>query len=293
MNAEIIPAQQGALAMPRQAESDATVIQMWIHSRSPHTKEAYLRDVARLNAFTAGRPLATITLGDLQAFQESLSDLAPASSKRVVSAIKSLLSFGQKIGYLHFNVGKAVVVPAAENTLAERIMSEGDVQRMLALEPNQRNRVLLSILYYGGLRVSEACGMRWRNVQPRERGGQLAVFGKGRKTRVILLPADIFLAILALRGEAGVDDPVFRSRKGGKPLSRVQAMRVVQAAARRAGIAGAVSPHWLRHAHATHALNRGAPIHLVADTLGHASVATTGMYAHANPTESSARYLPQ
>ena len=135
--------------------------------------------------------------------------------------------------------------------------------------------------------------MRWRNVQPRERGGQLAVFGKGRKTRVILLPADIFLAILALRGEAGVDDPVFRSRKGGTPLSRVQAMRVVQAAARRAGIAGAVSPHWLRHAHATHALNRGAPIHLVADTLGHASVATTGMYAHANPTESSARYLPQ
>jgi integrase/recombinase XerD len=124
------------------------------------------------------------------------------------------------------------------------------------------------------------------------RGGQLAVFGKGRKTRVILPPADIFLAILALRGEAWVDDPVFRSRKVGMPLSRVQAMRVVQVACR-GGIAGAVSPHWLRHAHATHALNRGAPIHLVADTLGHASVATTGMYAHANPTESSARYLPQ
>ena len=146
MNAEIIPVQPTTLAMPRQAENDATVIQMWIHSRSPHTKEAYLRDVARLDAFTGGKPLMAITLGDLQAFQDSLSDLAPASSKRVMSAIKSLLSFAQKIGYLQYNVGKAVVVPAAENTLAERIMSEGDVQRMFALEPNQRNRVLLSIL---------------------------------------------------------------------------------------------------------------------------------------------------
>jgi integrase/recombinase XerD len=52
-----------------------------------------------------------------------------------------------------------------------------------------------------------------------------------------------------------------------------------------------VSPHWLRHAHATHALERQAPIHLVAATLGHASVATTGRYLHARPTDSSALYL--
>jgi integrase/recombinase XerD len=53
----------------------------------------------------------------------------------------------------------------------------------------------------------------------------------------------------------------------------------------------AVSPHWLRHSHATHALERGAPIHLVAATLGHASVATTGKYLHACPTDSSSKYL--
>ncbi|MBU4356156.1 MAG: tyrosine-type recombinase/integrase, partial [Proteobacteria bacterium] len=62
-------------------------------------------------------------------------------------------------------------------------------------------------------------------------------------------------------------------------------------AAIRAGIEGAVSPHWLRHAHASHALDRGAPIHLVQATLGHASVATTGKYLHARPDDSSARYL--
>ena len=55
---------------------------------------------------------------------------------------------------------------------------------------------------------------------------------------------------------------------------------------------GGVSPHWVRHAHATHALEHGhAPIHLVQATLGHASVATTSKYLHARPTDSSARYL--
>jgi integrase/recombinase XerD len=83
---------------------------------------------------------------------------------------------------------------------------------------------------------------------------------------------------------------VFRSRKGGALTAR-QAQRLVDAAAKRAGLRARVSPHWLRHAHATHALERGAPIHIVQATLGHASVATTGRYLHARPTDSSARYL--
>jgi integrase len=68
-------------------------------------------------------------------------------------------------------------------------------------------------------------------------------------------------------------------------------VRAVDAAAKRAGLRAGVSPHWLRHAHATHALERGAPIHLVQATLGHASVVTTGRYLHARPSDSSARYL--
>ncbi len=57
------------------------------------------------------------------------------------------------------------------------------------------------------------------------------------------------------------------------------------------GLVAGVSPYWLRHTHVTHTLERGAPIHLVQQTLGYASVATTGKHLHARPTESSARYL--
>jgi integrase/recombinase XerD len=68
--------------------------------------------------------------------------------------------------------------------------------------------------------------------------------------------------------------------------------RIVRAAAKRAGITALVSPHWMRHAHASHSLDRGASIHLVQTTLGHASIAITGMYLHVRPKESSGRYLP-
>ena len=81
------------------------------------------------------------------------------------------------------------------------------------------------------------------------------------------------------------------SRKAGRPVSAVQVHRIVRAAAARASIEAAVSAHWLRHAHASHALDRGAPAHLVRDTLGHASLATTSAYAHARPDQSSSRYL--
>ena len=59
----------------------------------------------------------------------------------------------------------------------------------------------------------------------------------------------------------------------------------------RAGIEKAVSPHWMRHAHASHALDRGAPVHLVQATLGHASLSSTSRYLHSRPADSSSRYL--
>ena len=272
-----------------QADSDEMLIGLWLHGRSRHTQRAYRADAERFLAW-AGKPLRAVGLADLQVYADSLNQMAPASRARLLSAVKSLTAFGHRLGYLPFDVGRALRLPPLKNELAARILPEPDVQRMLALEPEPRNRVLLRLLYAGGLRVSELAALRWRDLQPREDGGQVTLFGKGGKTRVVLLPASVWRELVGLRDEAGPDAPVFRSRKGG-PLTARQVERIVLAAARRAGLEGAVSPHWLRHAHASHALDRGAPIHLVQATLGHASVATTGRYLHARPTDSSAKYL--
>src|SRR5438477_370975 len=93
-----------------------------------------------------------------------------------------------------------------------------------------------------------------------------------------------------MRGPAGAEEPVFRSRTGRR-LDRGRVRMIVRQAAGRVGVAGAVSPHWLRHSHASHAVDHGAPIHLVQTTLGHSSVATTSAYLHARPGDSSARFL--
>jgi len=230
-------------------------------------------------------------LGDLQAFRDSLIGLAPSSQAQSLAAVKSLLAFARKIGYIAFNVGAALQLPKAKNTLAERILQESEVHSMIALEPSQRNRLILKTLYYGGFRVSELCRLKWRDLQARGEEGQMTVFGKGEKTRAVLLPASLWSELQELRSGADDDDPVFRSRLKGHEIDQSQILRIVRAASRRAGTQKNVSPHWLRHAHASHSLDRGAPIHLVQATLGHASVATTGRYLHARPTESSGKYL--
>jgi integrase/recombinase XerD len=135
-------------------------------------------------------------------------------------------------------------------------------------------------------------GLRWRDLQARQNGeGQISVLGKGSKTRVVLLSPGVFVRITALRAGAPDDAPVFRSRKRGH-LNPGHVLRITKAAARRAGITRNLRNHDLRHSHATHALERGAPISLVCQTLGHASISTTGMYLHCRPDDSSGRYLP-
>lgn len=280
---------EDAVVPTRRTDSDAQLLEVWLHGRPPHTQRAYASDIARFLT-AAGKPFAAVTLADLQSFADSLAHLAPASRYRALSAVKSLLAFGHRTGYLPFDVGRVLRLPAVRNRLAERILPEADVHRMLSLEPNTRNRALLMLLYASAVRVSELCDLCWRDVQRNGDSAQITVFGKGGKTRSIQLPISVWNQLEKLRGGAGEDDPVFRSRKRGA-LQTVAVLRIVRAAARRAGIELAVSPHWLRHAHASHALDRGAPIHLVQATLGHASITTTGRYLHAHPQDSSSRFL--
>src|SRR3954462_5535443 len=232
-----------------EASSDDHLIALWLHGRSHHTQRAYLADVDRFRS-RAGKSFCSVTLSDLQDFAASLEDLAPATQYRALSAMKSLLAFGHRIGYLRFDVGRVLRLPSFRNRLSERILPEADVHRMLSLEPDNRNRALLTLLYASGIRVSELCSLCWRDLQPNGDSGQITVLGKGSVTRSVQLPASVWKQLQSLRGSAGTDDPVFRSRKQGGALQSVAVLRLVKAAAKRAGIPVPVSPHWLRHAHA-------------------------------------------
>ena len=133
--------------------------------------------------------------------------------------------------------------------------------------------------------VSELSSLTWVQVIPRETGEvQLALIGKGDKERHVLIPAEIAKGLLALRGDAPPSARVF-------PITERRINQLIKAAAKRAKVNPEASAHWFRHAHASHAIDNGAPITLVSQTLGHADLKTTSVYAHARPNESSSRYL--
>ncbi len=282
-------------AGPSGAETDSRLIELWLHSKSPTTQRAYENDLSKLFDFTGGKPLASVTLADLQEFSDLLGEaLSPASRARTIAALKSLFSFAHEVGYLHFEVTKPLKVPPRKDTLAEKLLSVSEVHDLIAAAKRHsiRDGTMLKLMYASGLRSSEATSLKWRDLRVRDDGqGQITVFGKGGKTRNILLPESIHQEVSALRQGAMPDGPVFRSRKKGGHIDGSQVRRVVSRAAKEAGIEAPVSPHDLRHAHASHASERGAPLALVRTTLGHSSIATTGRYLHARPNESSATYL--
>ncbi len=291
-----------APARAAQADDDLHLLNLWLHGKSAHTQEAYRRDVDQFIDF-ADLPLTKVRLTHFWDWADHLrkSELAPNSQARKLASVKSLFSFGHRIGYLEFNVGAAVTQPKAPDRLHERILSESMVHRILAYETTLRNAALLRLFYASGARVSELARLFWgalmdRGTHQGRPAGQITLVGKGNVTRAVLLTADTWRVLQDLKTEEGTHgfgrrvDPVFRSRKKG-PLSRQQIWRIVRSAAQQVGLDKAVSPHWLRHAHASHALDNGAPIHLVKETLGHKSLATTSRYIHAKPTDSSARYL--
>ena len=290
----LTPYQPAPLA-PAAADSDRGLVDLWVAKRAKATTAAQYRRVGdRLLAWLAAEGLAlrSLTFGQLLAFQATLAHLAPSSQKTYLSAVKSLLSFAQKTGYLQYNVGAALELPSVRDALAERISTEEAILKMLALEADARKHLIIRMVYAGGVRVSELVALRWRDAVARGDAGQITVLGKGGKTRAVLLTAATWKELQAYRpADAGPDAPMFVTRTG-KAVDRYWVTKMIKAAAARAGLPEDFSAHWLRHAHASHALDRGAPISLVKETLGHADVSTTGRYLHARPERSSSEYLP-
>jgi integrase/recombinase XerD len=289
MNDSSLITRDAAPAVRRPADSDAQLIDLWLHGRSPETQRAYRRDVDAFLAFTS-KPLDRVGLADLQGFYEALTT-QPASRQRTVRAVKSLIGFAHRIGYLPFDVGAALVLRRLSGAVAARILDRESVLRMIALEGDARNRAMLMLLYDSGVRVSELVALTWADLQPRDNGcGQVTVIGKGNKARVILIGPKVCSALRSLPAGDRPAAPMFASKSRG-PLDQSMVWRIVRRAARRAGIDAAVSTHWLRHACASHALDGGAPVHLVQQQLGHASLETTTQYSHARPDDGLFRYL--
>ncbi len=261
------------------------VVNAWLARKQPGTNAAYIDCYHRVQQVLAGRPLMEtdpLLLVDLLYAR----GYAPATVELTVHAMSSLWGDLMRAGLVDQNPWVRLPLRPAKDTRMERYLTEDEVTRLIESASSLRNKTFLRFLYGTGMRVSEAVGVTWGDLRRVEDGRWfLTVLGKGRKTRVIVVPPRVVGYLQILHPHPQPAARIF-------PMTRQRAWEIIRATARRAGIDKDVSPHWFRHAHATHAMNHGAPIHVVQHSLGHASIDTTAGYLHTPAGESSMDYLP-
>ena len=264
---------------------------------SPKTVEAYRRDVHQFLGFLAehlgGAPslkeLAALAPADVRAFLAArrAKGIGSRSLMRTLAGVRGFARFLERNGKGKVGALAAVRAPKIGKTLprplsvaAAKSMTDPDLAAGDEREPwlAARDAAVLGLLYGGGLRISEALGLKRTDFGSRD---TVTVTGKGRKERMVpVLPqvAKLIADYVALCPyNLPQDGPLFVGAKGG-PLSA----RVVQLSMARLrgalGLAETATPHALRHSFATHLLARGGDLRSIQELLGHASLATTQIY---------------
>ncbi len=259
---------------------------------SPHTVQAYRRDIVRVLDLAAGadRPVPA-ELWTRELLERALRGLhrahrSAASAARALAAWRSFSRFCLRRSLIARDPARSLLFPRLARRLP-RTLPANDLERArdrLAAARDgaaPRDRALLELGYSSGLRVSELVGLNHGDVD--EGAGLVRVRGKGRRERVVPVGAGALRALerylAADPRPARGDEPVFRGPTG----TRLSARTVQRVVGRRlADVARGlgVTPHALRHSFASHMLDRGADLRAIQEMLGHRSLATTQVYTH-------------
>ncbi len=253
---------------------------------SAHTLAAYRRDLDALQALAVqhvgGDPRA-LRGEHLRGFlaAEHKRGLSPKSLQRRLSACRSFYRWLLAEGRLASDPTAGVRAPRAPRKLPQ-VLDVDEAVKLVELAPDQplgvRDRALLELFYSSGLRLSELCTLRWRDLDLAE--GLVHVLGKGGKQRLVPVGSHARAALAQWQSESGgvADAPVFPGRNGAITPRAVQ-LRLRQLG-RRQGLIKHVHPHMLRHSFASHLLESSGDLRGVQELLGHADIATTQIYTH-------------
>ncbi len=264
---------------------------------SPNTREAYLRDLDRLQEFLANKGLdfPDVEIAHLEEFIATLNDLgiSPTSVARIMAGIKSVFRFMKLEKIIDSNPSLLLQTPRIGRHLPE-VLSVEEIDSMLSAidldSPNgRRNRAIIEVLYGCGMRVSELCNLEIGRIDLE--AGVAIIVGKGNKERMVPMsePAmeQIALYLEEERGQYGIkrgeENIVFLNIRGHR-LSRQMIFIMLRQLAEMAGIRKTISPHTLRHSFATHLLEGGANLRAIQQMLGHESISTTEIYLHLDNT---------
>ncbi|HCG74131.1 MAG TPA: site-specific tyrosine recombinase XerD [Nitrospina sp.] len=261
---------------------------------SPHTVSAYRRDLSRFSAEFAGQKVDSVTTANIRDFLISLREqgLSPASVARSLSSIKSFFKYLCQDKQFQDNPAEILETPKRWRKLPDVLSSE-DVDNLLKCPDLEsvlglRDKAMLEILYASGLRVSELINLQVSQLDMQV--GYLRTLGKGSKERIVPIGAmakraveNYILnsrpALVSRRKDGGKSEQLFVTRRG-RGMTRQGFWKLLKGYVTQANIRASVSPHTLRHAFATHLLERGADLRSVQQMLGHSDISTTQIYTH-------------
>lgn len=252
---------------------------------SAHTLDGYRRDLAALELWAEadGRTLESLDANAIRAFVAAghRSGLAARSLQRRLSACRGYYDWLLRQGRVPANPVAGVRGPKAPRKLPQVL--DPDEAKVLVEVPTEtplglRDRALLELFYSSGLRLSELCNLRWRDLDLDD--GLVTVLGKGSRQRSVPVGSHARRALAEWRASSGgaAADPVFPGRNG--PITPRAVQLRLRKLASQQGLFKRVHPHLLRHSFASHVLESSGDLRGVQELLGHADIATTQIYTH-------------
>jgi integrase/recombinase XerC len=267
---------------------------------SPKTSEAYARDLRQFLEFLAEHWEARVTLKrfaaleatDIRAFmaKRRSDEIASRSLMRALAGLRSFGRFLEREGRGNVGALSAIRAPKVGKSLpkpvavaAAKRLADADERAGENREPWiwARDAAVMALLYGSGLRISEALGLKRRDVPLPGEGDILIVTGKGNKTRMVPVLQNVLTLIQDYAAMCPYplppEGPMFVGARGGPLLPRI--IQLTMARLRGAlGLPDSATPHALRHSFATHLLSRGGDLRAIQELLGHASLSTTRIY---------------
>jgi len=248
-------------------------IELKISKSSEHTIKSYVRANKELLDFVGKNP-EEITKDDVKKFlAENISQRASSSVILFLSAVRYSFS-----NILEHDPTAGIKRPKKERKIPS-VLTKDEIRKFLSVIENKKSKLMISMIYACGFRVSELVNLKINDFDLDENIGHVRQ-GKGRKDRIFNIPENLKKLIeKQIKTQSEKNETYLFSGANG-PLSSRNLQKIIKKAIDKTEIKKSVSPHTLRHSFATHLLENNVDIRKIQELLGHSSISTTELYTH-------------
>ena len=265
-----------------------------------NTLAAYRSDLKIFNKWLAGNSLISVNSKHIQDYfsDRQKNNISSSSQARILTCLRSFYQYLLANQLIKKDPTEQLSQPKLEKKLPV-FLNIQEVEKLLEAPSSsslfgQRDRAMLELLYSCGLRVSELINLSYHNINLKEEF--IRIHGKGNKERVLPMGEMAIDYLMKYETNArpmllknGQSDSYFLSNRGSA-MSRQNFFYIIKAYANQVGIDKPLSPHSLRHAFATHLVQKGADLRSVQLMLGHSDISSTQLYTHIQNAQLKAQH---